>query len=81
MIQYLTVPVARRGLRWQTMAEETCPPHHWDIGVANRVETWVCIRCGERKVVDRTALNAERAPFTGGGWRGKGEGLAKPAED
>jgi len=46
-----------------------CPPHHWDIGTADRVETWVCKRCNEQKVVDRKALSAETVPFTRGGYR------------
>jgi hypothetical protein len=44
----------------------TCPPHHWDIGTAGRVETWVCTRCGETKVVDRRERDAELRTFTRG---------------
>ena len=46
-----------------------CPPHHWDVGTADRVETWVCTRCGERRTVDRKALQAEIVPFTKGSFR------------
>lgn len=66
------------------MPDETkasnCPPHYWDIGTAGRVETWVCKRCGERKVVDRRARDAELRTFTRGAVR-KPDSVPPPLSD
>ena len=47
----------------------TCPPHHWDIGTAERIETWRCLRCGEQRTVDRRVLQNQQVPFTRGTYR------------
>jgi hypothetical protein len=37
------------------------------------METWVCVRCGETKVIDRHAKDQEKVPFTIGGAKPKAE--------
>jgi hypothetical protein len=58
-----------------------CPPHHWEVGTANSVETWVCRRCHEQKTVDRKALQAVTAPFTRGGPRPKPDSMPPAPTD
>ena len=57
-----------------------CPPHHWNIGTAERIETWVGTRCHEAKVVDRKAIRSETPPFTRGTYR-KPDSVPPPATD
>ena len=44
--------------------DAVCPPHHWEVGTANRVETWTCTRCGgiqsESRLVDALYVAVER---------------------